>query len=352
MGAENSGKHHFLVLDGMRGIAAIIVVLLHAVQLMQLRQGLGHAYLAVDFFFCLSGFVIAYAYEARLSGDMTFTDFVKIRLIRLYPVIFVGCLMGGAVMLSGNGIAATAVFTASAMLLFPAGLFSTGPAYPANLPVWSLFFEILANIVFALPVLRTWTWAILVGGLGIGYAVVCAAFDGIQEVGFANWGAFAAGVLRVGFPFAAGVLIFRLGSHHRSGVPSLVPLIGLPIILLLPRYHPAVEDAAIGLLFVPALVIVGTQNRVSLVGGSMMALLGELSYPLYLVHHPILRALRHLPLEQKIGWVGAYMLPILGLMISVAAAMVVSRYIDRPIRRWLSVNLSGNRRNQISRASI
>src|ERR1700761_290962 len=87
-------KQHFAVLDGMRGIAALIVLILHTAQTH--RSGLPQAALAVDFFFILSGFVVAYAYEARLQSTLSLASFARVRLIRLYPLIFLGVSMGVA----------------------------------------------------------------------------------------------------------------------------------------------------------------------------------------------------------------------------------------------------------------
>src|SRR5579864_4395262 len=93
-------SHHFPLLDGLRGIAALAVLSLHIVQLMDAPVLLPHAHLSVDFFFILSGFVVANAYEKKLLHSMTFTRFVKIRLVRLYPMIFAGGLLGTLVLLT------------------------------------------------------------------------------------------------------------------------------------------------------------------------------------------------------------------------------------------------------------
>jgi peptidoglycan/LPS O-acetylase OafA/YrhL len=84
--------HQFATLDGLRGVAAIAVTSLH------FRFELGkfllpHSYLAVDFFFVLSGFVLAYAYEDRLSEGMKPIQFLRLRVIRLYPLYLIGTLI-------------------------------------------------------------------------------------------------------------------------------------------------------------------------------------------------------------------------------------------------------------------
>jgi peptidoglycan/LPS O-acetylase OafA/YrhL len=93
----SGGKAHFEVLDGLRGSAAFLVVAFHIIGIPlgfnNSKNILHHAYLAVDFFFGLSGFVIGYAYDDRWSGMTTF-QFFKLRLIRLQPLVILGATMG------------------------------------------------------------------------------------------------------------------------------------------------------------------------------------------------------------------------------------------------------------------
>ena len=90
-------KPHYDILDGLRGIAALTVVWFHifeAFATSHLDQRINHGYLAVDFFFILSGFVIGYAYDDRWK-KMTVTEFLKRRLIRLHPMVVIGAVIGG-----------------------------------------------------------------------------------------------------------------------------------------------------------------------------------------------------------------------------------------------------------------
>src|ERR1700748_3183694 len=89
-------KQHFEILDGMRGIAAISVVVFHFMEVIitdYSQNFIGHGFLAVDFFFCLSGFVIAYAYDDRIR-QMGKANFFKARLIRLRPLVILGSVLG------------------------------------------------------------------------------------------------------------------------------------------------------------------------------------------------------------------------------------------------------------------
>lgn len=71
-------KTHFEILDGLRGIAAVAVVIFHFMEFAipdYTKNFIAHGYLAVDFFFCLSGFVIAYAYDNRIKKDRNYAVF-------------------------------------------------------------------------------------------------------------------------------------------------------------------------------------------------------------------------------------------------------------------------------------
>src|SRR5476651_1716285 len=112
-------KKHYEILDGLRGVASILVVCFHLFENLcsdRFHQIINHGYLAVDFFFLLSGFVVAYAYDDRWA-KMTQWDFYKRRLIRLQPMVIMGSIIGAA--------------------LF---YFQAGPAFPsiAGTPVWKM----------------------------------------------------------------------------------------------------------------------------------------------------------------------------------------------------------------------
>jgi peptidoglycan/LPS O-acetylase OafA/YrhL len=149
------GKHHYAVLDGMRGLAALVVLLFHIAQQHRVTV-LPRADLAVDFFYILSGFVVAYAYDERLRSRMTFRGFMAVRLIRLYPLLFAGVGAGiGLAVLSSvvDGtptLADIALAGALGLVLLPSYVFPQWTtAYPFNMAAWSLFFEFFVNALYA-----------------------------------------------------------------------------------------------------------------------------------------------------------------------------------------------------------
>ena len=160
-----NAKPHFEILDGLRGVAAIMVVWFHifeAYATSHLDQQINHGYLAVDFFFILSGFVIGYAYDDRWK-TMSTLQFLKRRVIRLQPMVVIGALIGG-IMFYTQGcnvwdvskVTILALFIATFLnaLLIPAPIGTEvrglGEMYPLNGPSWSLFFEYIGNILYAL----------------------------------------------------------------------------------------------------------------------------------------------------------------------------------------------------------
>ena len=170
-------KPHYDILDGLRGIAALTVVWFHifeAFATSHLDQRINHGYLAVDFFFILSGFVIGYAYDDRWK-KMTVTEFLKRRLIRLHPMVVIGAVIG-AVMFYFQGCSVWDVTKVTVPMLLAATLMNAclipaspgteirglGEMYPLNGPSWSLFFEYAGNILYAFFIRKLSTGALSV----------------------------------------------------------------------------------------------------------------------------------------------------------------------------------------------
>jgi peptidoglycan/LPS O-acetylase OafA/YrhL len=343
IGAGNSGR--FIFLDGMRGVAALAVGWLHASQIMALKYKPAHASLAVDFFFCLSGFVIAYAYDAKIYHGMSFNNFSIKRLVRLYPMILCGVLLGGAVLLKGGHLGPAQVFvcTVASLVLLPAGFIYQREAFPTNDPIWSLFFEFTANAAFwierrvNLANARLPSMLILVTS-GLALIVVACIWHGLEPVGFRTVPAFFAGFVRVTFPFFSGVFIYRFGLYkHGLPMPSLALAVALLALLALPLFSGAWAYDVIAVIFVfPALVISGTQATHSGLLSVAWKYLGKLSYPFYIVHQPILRIVASAAKFMHLSGIALAALPVLGILAAAVSAYVITIIYDEPIRRWLS----------------
>ncbi|MFL5286868.1 MAG: acyltransferase family protein [Rhodopila sp.] len=170
----NQPTRHLPGLDGLRGIAALVVVFLHGTLFVgNIRYRPDAACLAVDFFFMLSGFVIAHAYDERLAHGMTWRQFMAVRIIRLYPMLLLGTAMGAVLFIAAHlarheaGVMATLLMAAGSFMLLPVGLAAGTVAYPVNIAAWSLFFEwLFTTVEFPHPTSH-----------------LCLIFDGFQDGG-------------------------------------------------------------------------------------------------------------------------------------------------------------------------
>ncbi len=338
-----SEKQHFLFLDGMRGIAALAVVWLHAAHVFGIETRPVHAGLAVDFFFCLSGFVVAYAYDARIMTTMGMGEFMKKRMIRLYPMIFFGVLLGLvaslAALQAGQTPGQVVALAAAGLALIPLGLAFGQTAYPINSPMWSLFFEIFASWAYwvgtRLFSRRVLAWSMAPIGLVLLGAIVYAGEIG--SIGFIGLGSFLAGFFRVGFPFLAGVMIYRFGLHGRLPVlPDVVIAALLCAVLLATVWDGSTAYDILGAMIVlPAIVAFGATARVTPILAGLWSFIGRLFYPVYLVHQPTLRLVKHLAETYAPDLPRVLVVPAAAL-IAVALSYAVLLAFDEPVRRFLS----------------
>lgn len=339
------GGQHFLVLDAMRGVAALMVGCLHAGQLILDQPTLGHAYLAVDFFFCLSGFVVAYAYQGRLRSGMSIADFAARRMIRLWPLIILGAGLGTMVMIGGDPlklpvVGETLFLGVLTALLLPGGLLIGIQAYPPNNPVWSLFFEVVANMLYAATAglrRKLLFYLSLIFSL-VALVLIALVFDGLQHVGYDDLASFLAGFARVCYPFIAGVAIFNLKLYRlKWRISTVAILIMLTTLLLWPYYMNAYYDLACVLILFPILIILGSASKPTRFL-AVYAFLGEISYPFYLLHQPILRVMKHVPHSVAADALSHYILPAAGILIAMFCSVLALRLYDLPLRRWLTSN--------------
>ncbi|MCW1403885.1 acyltransferase [Novosphingobium sp. MW5] len=279
-------------LDALRGIAAMLVVLLHIHHQTGALAGFDRGYLAVDLFLVLSGYVMARCYEHRMAGGMTLAAFMKARMKRLWPTIAIGVIMGLGPML-GTMPASTAIFMTALALLFIPYLSGDQPIFPASLPMWSLFFEVIANAAHHLVFRRMGSRSLIVA------TAACMAFM-LAYAPSANVGS-TSDDFWMGFPrllgdYMTGILIWRLVGE-RQLVRGEVGLVLLPSAVLATSLVPAGSGWA-DFLFVylccPLIVLSGLAPLRHF--RKPLVWLGDISFPLYAVHYPVLlTALRFRP---------------------------------------------------------
>ena len=332
-------RRHLLGLDGLRGIAAFAVLLLHATLIFDIKYVPQAAVLAVDFFFLLSGFVLAYSYEERLgSKRLSWRQFMAARMIRLYPMLFVGVAVGGLLFLlrSKFAIASSLLIAAGSFALLPIGLMAGTVAYPVNIPVWSLFFEFAASALYGSPLGRLSKRSLVAFVVASGIALIPVAVWGGPYIfiGFGRPVTFLFGFVRVSYPFWAGVLLFHV--VRLRAIPSIpIGMIGFVLaLLLLPSTCGAAYILLLDFLAFPALVALAAGATFGRQSARVCSTLGRLSYPLYIVHFPILRLFHYGSERLHLG-----VSPLVPLGGGMAASLIIAEMslvtFDEPLRMWL-----------------
>jgi peptidoglycan/LPS O-acetylase OafA/YrhL len=357
-------KSHYEVLDGLRGVAALLVVAFHILETndhaIRFDQIIHHGYLAVDFFFLLSGFVVAYAYDDRWPR-MSQWDFYKRRLIRLQPMIVMGSLIGAALFYFQRGpvfplVAATPSWKMLVVMLFGCTLLPLpyqfdirgwDEMHPLNGPAWSLFFEYVANIFYALGLRKLSTrWLSLLTGLSALFLIhLLVTGEGDAIGGWTlNRAQLHIGFARLLYPFLAGMLLMRSGKriHVQHGF-YLCSLL-LVISFSLPRFggsnhlwiNGLYEAFCIIILF-PVIVAIGAGNRdASTASDRLCRSLGDISYPLYMTHYPLIYIYTAWISQRPQSLVGRTAWGILLWFAALGIAYACLKLYDQPIRAWLS----------------
>ena len=379
----SGSKPHYMILDALRGVAALMVIWFHIFEgfaTSAIDQKFNHGYLAVDFFFILSGFVIGYAYDDRWSG-MSVWAFFKKRLIRLHPMVVLGAVFGalafliqGSVQWNGTHVSLGPVLVSMLMAMFlipcrPGGLGEVrgnGEMFPLNGPSWSLFFEYIANIMYALFLRRLSTrmLKVFVAVSGLGYAAF-AVFNGSGTysigVGWTLGGLnFLGGMLRVTFAFSCGLLLSRnfkplafRGHQPAAGTAfwicatAIVVLLSVPYIsfnsdgaALQPCWLNGLYDAVCTLVIFPLLVLLGASGSASAPATSktsrICTMLGDVSYPLYVIHYPIMYLFYAWVWKNGLTFSQAWPVAVCIFIGAPILAYVCLKVYDLPLRRWLS----------------
>lgn len=364
----NSGftdtKRHYAILDGLRGVAAMMVVIFHVFEIhaaSRFEQIINHGYLAVDFFFVLSGFVIGYAYDDRWNR-MSIRGFFKRRLIRLHPMIIISMVIGALIFYFQGGdmfplINQTPVWQMLLIMLIGATLLPIPPSmdirgwaemHPLNGPAWTLFFEYIANILYALVIRRfsNKTLAILV--FIAGCATIHLAVFGAKGDVIGGW-ALDAEQLHIGFtrllyPFLMGLLLSRLIKPARIKYAFLWCSALLVLVLAMPRiggesrlWMNGLYEAFCILVVFPVIVFLGASGENST--GAIQKVcnfLGEISYPIYIIHYPFTYAYMAWVTNNAPSFGEAFPIALLTIATSLTLAYLCARFYDVPVRRWLS----------------
>lgn len=353
-------------------MAALLVVWYHIFEGFQFAGNkpvidfINHGYLAVDFFFILSGFVVGYAYDSRWGKTLTLAGFFRRRLIRLQPMVIMGAVIGTAsFLLSGmerwDGTHATLwltflAFVCGCLMLpalpgMPREVRGNGEMFPLNGPCWSLFFEYIGNIVYALLIRRLSTRLLAV----LSFALCCALtwFAVTDQSGYGSIGVgwtvdsvnILGGLLRMLCPFTMGLLLSRIFKPMKNVRGAF----WISAALLLAIFHvPYIySDGALSLngMFEAACIIAvfplvvwyaASGKTTDEASTRICRFLGNISYPLYIVHYPLMYAFymwliktRQYTLHET--WPAA----LAAVTASIILAWLCLKLYDMPVRKWL-----------------
>ena len=374
--AFSDSKPHYELLDGLRGVAALLVVWYHlfeAFATSPVDQRFNHGYLAVDFFFLLSGFVIGYAYDERWGRGLRMRDFIKRRLIRLHPMVVLGALLGaaaffvqGSVRWNGEPVSTGMVLAAllCGLLLIPAWpgagheVRGNGEMYPLNGPGWSLFFEYLGNLLYILLLRRLPTrWLTLLVAL-TGAALATFAIGDLSGYGHLGVGwtlagsNFPGGMLRLLFAFPAGLLLARRFRPVRIRGAFWLCSLSLAVLLAMPyvgseqnHLFNGLYDTLSTLLLFPLLLWLGASGHATdAATARICGFLGDISYPLYMVHYPSMYLFYAWVWNH--GYTFSEVWPVAAALFAgnILLAWFVLKIYDEPLRRLLTARFLRPRR--------
>lgn len=371
-------KPRYEILDGLRGVAAAIVLLYHHFEVNGLgltTSPINHGYLAVDFFFILSGYVVGYAYDDRW-GRMSVAAFFKRRLTRLHPMIVLSTVAGLLFFYFGTGgmfplVGETPVgklllvaLLGLLMIPVPVSMDVRGWAEvsPINGSGWTLYFEYFANIIYALFIRRfpRWLLALFVAASAFLTLNVALGWDVFGTLGerpgtaytmVGGWALTAPeltiGFTRLLFPFFAGLLLSRMGWKIRVRGGFLWCSLLLVVLLAMPRVGGEAHglwngmyEAACILLFFPVVVLMGAGSVTTGRTARACKFLGDISYPLYITQYPIVFTLLGGWISNTPDATSAQVLftSIMSYLFCFAAAYASLKLYDEPVRRWLTAH--------------
>jgi peptidoglycan/LPS O-acetylase OafA/YrhL len=359
-------KKHYGILDALRGVAAIVVVCFHVFETFNggdyTKQIINHGYLAVDFFFLLSGFVIGYAYDDRWS-KMSLKDFFKRRLIRLHPMIIIGMVIGAVLFYFQASptvfpnISQTPVWKMLLIMLIgctlipvPASLDIRGwtEMHPLDGPAWTLFFEYIGNILYALIIRRLSNLVLGVLVFGATFLLVHLCVYGSRGDVIGGWSLEPAqlhiGFTRLLYPFLAGLLLKRICKPGKINNAFLISSLLILFVLSFPRlggheqpWMNGLYEAFIIILVFPLIVYIGASGEIKgKYADKLCKFLGNISYPIYIIHYPLIYLYTAWVIDNKVSLSEGWPLGIGVVVVSIVIAYLSLKLYDIPVRNWLA----------------
>lgn len=369
MNIQNSyltSKPHYEILDGLRGVAAAMVVAFHLLEAHSggnhLNQIINHGYLAVDFFFMLSGFVIGYAYDDRWNKMSTGT-FFKRRLIRLQPMVVMGSIVGAALFwfqdapcypaMEGVSVGAVLLVMLLGCTLLPLPLKwdirGWMEMHPLNGPAWSLYYEYIGNILYALFIRKfsktALTVLVAIAACFTVHRCLTAPAGDIVGGWALNWEQQYVGLVRLMYPFFGGLLLSRLGWLIRTRKNAFWWCsLMIIVVLSVPRiggedgyWMNGLYEAFCIICIFPVIVSMGAGGRITgKCSAAVCKFLGDISYPVYITHYPLVYIYTAWAFNRQATLTEGLPYMLFTFVGAFALAYACLKFYDLPVRRWLT----------------
>ena len=364
-------KPHYHLLDGLRGVAALMVIWYHVFEGYAFAGGttidtFNHGYLAVDFFFILSGFVIGYAYDDRWGKNFTMKDFIKRRLIRLHPMVIMGAVVGaitfyiqGSVQWDGTHIGISMVMLSLLCTIFfiPAmpgvgyEVRGNGEMFPLNGPCWSLFFEYIGNILYALFIRRLSNKALTIVVVLLGVALASFAIFNVSVYGNIGVGwtldgvNFIGGLLRMLFPFSMGMLLSRNFKPMKLRGAFWICTLVMIALFAVPYLEGTesictngIYEAFCIIIAFPILLWIGASGTTTDKKSTQICkFLGDISYPIYVIHYPFMYLFYAWLIKNQLFTLGeTWQVALCVYAWNILFAYLCLKLYDEPVRKYLA----------------
>jgi peptidoglycan/LPS O-acetylase OafA/YrhL len=344
----SNNKQHFQILDGLRGIAAIAIVIFHFAEWIYAptENLIGHGFLAVDFFFCLSGFVIAYAYDSRIKS-MGVLEFIQRRLIRLHPLVVLGAILGLIGFIfdpfsnTADNYTITQLFTLfiSTIFLIPYPVMEDRyfNLFGLNPPTWSLFWEYVANIVYVMGLYKLGRHYILILTFLATIILGTISYKAGNLLGGWSGETFWHGGARIFFSFLAGMCIYR----YDLIIKNKLGFLGLSLLLILAFITPQLEwnwllELLIIIFYFPLIVSLGAGTTLASKYNKLCVFAGDISYPLYMTHYFAISIFGSYFVLTNPDHTTLHLITIFGTLFLIGFAYLSMVLFDTPVRKYLS----------------
>ena len=307
---------------------------------------IGHGFLAVDFFFCLSGFVIAYAYDDRLE-KMGVAEFFKSRIIRLHPLVISGSVLGllaflfdpfgGHPELYSAGKIILAFICSVLLIPFPVIADRGFNLFSFNAPAWSLFWEYIANIIYAFVLCRIRRRYLLLITIISAVAVCFVCYRSGNLLGGWSGPTFWDGSARISYSFSAGLLIYRSNwiIKNKLGFIRVAFLLFLAFIVPFSKWNWLTEPFVV-LFYFPLVIALGAGAGLTTGLKKICVFLGKIFYPLYMTHYVVLWMFGNYYTTHQPGTMQLALIITAGVILTVGASYLVMIIYDIPVRKYLS----------------